>query len=72
MAVTSRRFTQYYIECDFCPSSECCPDAASEGVRNKKEAVRWAGMKLLKDGRVVCRKCLGKVGRQEECNELRE
>lgn len=57
MAVTSYRITQYFIECDKCGDNECCPDSLAERVHSKREAVKWAGMHIVKGGRVLCDKC---------------
>ena len=60
MSVSSYRITQYFIECDRCGSSECCPDNLAEKVYSKQQAIKWARMHRVKDGRVLCDKCFKK------------
>ena len=57
MGISSYRVTQYYIECDCCGCGECCPDSKAEGVHSKQQAIKWAKMHRIKDGRVLCEKC---------------
>ena len=57
MSVTGYRITQYYCECDVCGKSECCPDSKSEDVHSVQDAIKWAGLHRIADGRVLCDKC---------------
>lgn len=57
MSVESYRITQYMITCDECGDNECCPDSLSENVHSKRQAAKWAGMHLMKDGTVLCDSC---------------
>ncbi len=57
MSVYSYRITQYFIKCDVCGISECCPDGLAERVHTKQQAIKWARMHKVKDGRIMCDKC---------------
>ena len=60
MSVYSYRVTQYMIECDMCGDNECCPDSFAEKVHSKQQAVKWAKMHRIKDGRILCDRCFKK------------
>lgn len=60
MGVESYRVTQYYVECDACGVADTVADNRAEGVYSKQEAIRWAGMHKIKDGRVLCDGCYNK------------
>lgn len=60
MSVYSYRTTQYFIECDVCGSNEYCPDSLAERVHTKQQAIRWAKMHKVKDGRIMCDECFKK------------
>ena len=60
MSVTSYTSTSYDIVCDECGEGEVCPDSNAEGVHSKQEAIKWARMHKLKDGKVLCSECFKK------------
>lgn len=60
MSVTAYRLTRYWIECDNCGTSECCPNSYSEGVHSKQEAIKWAKMHKIKNGDILCDECFNK------------
>ena len=57
MGVTSQTFTEYIITCDYCGEGECCPSSMAEGVHSKQQAIKWAEMKKIKNGKVICNNC---------------
>lgn len=65
MSVSSRRITQYMIECNSCGDSECCPDGLAEGVHSKQQAVTWAKMHMTKNGDVLCHECFLKYKQEQ-------
>jgi len=64
MGVTSFRTTEYTIECDGCMTREVC-HSYYEDVHSKQQAVKWAGMVMLKDGTVLCKDCYEKKKRMK-------
>lgn len=69
MGVTSYSTTQYYVECDACGIADTVADNRVEGVRSKQEAIRWAGMHRIKDGRVLCDECYNKYKKELKNND---
>lgn len=59
MAVTSFRTTEYSIECDECCALEVA-HSGLEPVGSKQQAIKWAHMHKLKDGRILCNECFKK------------
>jgi len=57
MGVFSHRTTQYTITCDECDVSETSPDSWSENTHSKQQAIKWANMHKVKDGRILCDEC---------------
>jgi len=57
MGVTSYQTTQYTVKCDNCGIEDTAPDSWSENVHSKQQAIKWADMHKVKDGRVLCDKC---------------
>lgn len=56
MGVNSYTATQYTVKCDRCGIEEVCCDGAAEGVHNKRQAIKWAGMHKTKD-EILCDEC---------------
>lgn len=56
MAVTIKKITEYIIECDVCGDEDSCT-TFEENVANKADAIKWADMHKIKDGRILCDKC---------------
>ena len=65
MPIESYLTTQYTMTCDACGKTEVCADGAAEGVRNKRQALKWAGMCKTKKG-VFCLECLKKEHEKDE------
>lgn len=57
MGVTSLRFTQYCIYCDCCGIGDVIADSSIEEVHSKQQAIKWASMHKVKDGRIMCNEC---------------
>lgn len=57
MGVTSIHTTQYYVVCDCCGLEDVVADNKSENVRSKQQAIKWADMHKVKDGRILCDEC---------------
>lgn len=57
MGVRSLHFTQYYVRCDSCGLEDTVVNSAGESVYSKQQAIKWADMHKVKDGRILCDKC---------------
>lgn len=57
MGIQSLRFTQYYVECDICGCGDVIADNFSEHIHSKQQAIKWADMHRIKDGRILCDTC---------------
>jgi hypothetical protein len=57
MAVTAYHLVQYTVECDECGCGDVIPDNNSERVHSVQQAIKWAHMHKVKDGRLLCDRC---------------
>lgn len=57
MGVTSLHTTQYYVTCDCCGLEDVVAENVGEGVHSKQQAIKWADMHKVKDGRILCDEC---------------
>lgn len=55
--IISHRTTQYECICDECGVADVVADSNVENVHSKKQAIKWAKLHLIKDGRTLCDKC---------------
>lgn len=66
MGITSARLTQYYTRCDVCGVEDVVADNRMERVYSKQQAIKWAGMHKIKDGRILCNECYLKYKTSKE------
>jgi formylmethanofuran dehydrogenase subunit E len=66
MAVTSIRTTEYSVQCDKCGTLEVA-HSGYEDVYSKQQAIKWAGMHKLKNGKILCDKCYNEY-KKGNCN----
>lgn len=57
MGISSRRYQQYYVQCDICGCEDVVADSTTEHVHSKRAAIAWAKMHKINDGRIVCNDC---------------
>lgn len=57
MGVTSKTFTQYYVQCDICGCEDVVADNNTERVHSKQQAIKWAKMHKVKGEGILCDDC---------------
>lgn len=70
MSITCLHITEYTVICDVC-KTKMRYDSQQDSVHNKQQAIRLAGMHMLKNGDVLCSDCFSKnkmVGKMVACN----
>jgi hypothetical protein len=61
VGISSLRVTEYYMSCDG-EGCDYCDNVVNlqEGIHNQQQAIKWANMHKLKDGRILCDTCFQK------------